>query len=59
MGRIRTVALLFAGDAPAPYGAGPRSDQVGYAFRGGKSAWRIELPSPFYESKLDILEFRR
>jgi hypothetical protein len=32
---------------------------VGYAFRSGPAAWRIELPAPRYESKLDIMEFRR
>ena len=45
---------------PAPaYGIGPESDQVGYAFRTGPSEWRIEFPAPHYESKLDVLEFRR
>ncbi len=48
-----------AGDAAKPYGSGPESDQVGYAFRTGPTAWRIEFPAPYYESKLDILEFRR
>lgn len=47
------------GDMPPPYGAGPRSDQVGYAFRTGKDSWRIEFPEPYYESKLDVLELRR
>jgi hypothetical protein len=46
-------------DAPRPYGSGPQSDQVGYAFRTGPAEWRIEFPAPYYESKLDILEFRR
>lgn len=46
-------------DKPKPYGADRRSDQVGYAFRTGPAEWRIELPAPFFESKLDILEFRR
>ena len=36
-----------------------RSDQFGYAFRTGANEFRIELPAPRYESKLDILEFRR
>lgn len=45
---------------PAPkYGAGPQSDQVGYAFATAPNAWRIEFPAPAYESKLDILELRR
>lgn len=47
-------------DDPAPsYGAGPESDQVGYAYRTGPTEWRIEFPAPFYESKLDILELAR
>lgn len=48
-----------AGETPKPYGAGPATDQVGYVFRTGPKEWRIELPAPYYESKLDILEFRR
>ena len=48
-----------AGDPAKPYGSGPESDQVGYAFRSGPQAWRIEFPAPYYESKLDILEFQR
>lgn len=47
------------GDPIKPYGAGPASDQVGYAFRTGAKEWRVEFPAPYYESKLDILEFRR
>ena len=46
-------------DKPKPYGSGPQSDQIGYAFRDGEAAWRIEFPAPYYESKLDILELRR
>lgn len=46
-------------EAAKPYGSGPESDQVGYAFRTGPQEWRIEFPAPHYESKLDILEFRR
>lgn len=48
-----------SGDPVQPYGAGPQTDQVGYAFRSGPEAWRIELPAPYYESKLDIIEFKR
>ena len=46
-------------EKPKPYGSGAETDQVGYAFRTGPKEWRIELPAPYYESKLDILEFRR
>ena len=42
-----------------PYGSGPETDQVGYAFRAGENWWRIEFPSPKRESKLDILELKR
>jgi hypothetical protein len=48
-----------AGATAKPYASGPESDQVGYAFRTGPQGWRIEFPAPYYESKLDILEFRR
>ncbi|MGE0499452.1 MAG: DUF4893 domain-containing protein [Rhizobiaceae bacterium] len=51
--------FYVAGDPAPAYGAGPATDQVGYAFRSGEETWRIEFPSPYYESKLDILEFRR
>ncbi|MBN9037295.1 MAG: DUF4893 domain-containing protein [Rhizobiales bacterium] len=51
--------LYIAGDAKPAYGASPDSDQVGRAFRSGKDRWRIEFPLPRYESKFDILEFRR
>ena len=44
---------------PASYGSGPESDQAGYAFRTGEAEWHVEFPAPHYESKLDILEFRR
>uniref|UniRef100_UPI0035A89D4B DUF4893 domain-containing protein n=1 Tax=Mesorhizobium sp. LHD-90 TaxID=3071414 RepID=UPI0035A89D4B len=50
---------FVAGERIKPYGAGPESDQVGYVFRTGPSEWRIEFPAPHYESKLDILEFKR
>ena len=46
-------------DAARPYGSGPESDQVGYAFRAGEQSWRIELPAPYYDSKFDVMELRR
>jgi hypothetical protein len=46
-------------DQAKPYGSGPESDQVGYAFRNSATEWRIEFPAPYYESKLDIMEFKR
>lgn len=61
-GDMRLIYLgsfFVAGETPKAYGSGPDTDQVGYAFRTGQAEWRIELPEPRYESKLDILEFRR
>ncbi|MGD9912582.1 MAG: DUF4893 domain-containing protein [Rhizobiaceae bacterium] len=52
-------SFFIEGDKPKPYGSGLETDQVGYAFRTGKAEWRVELPSPYYESKLDIMEFKR
>ena len=58
--RLIFLGAGYVNNDPAPlYGKGPKSDQVGYAFRTGKNEWRIEFPGPYYESKLDILEFRR
>jgi hypothetical protein len=50
---------FVSGEKPKAYGRGPDTDQVGYAFRSGQAEWRIEFPAPRYESKLDIIEFRR
>jgi len=52
-------SFFIEGDPILPYGSGPKTDQVGYAFRTGPKAWRLELPAPFYESNLDIIEFKR
>ncbi|MBO6716491.1 MAG: DUF4893 domain-containing protein [Rhizobiaceae bacterium] len=52
-------SFYIAGEEAPAYGSGPDSDQVGRAFRSGDERWRIEFPAPRYESKLDILEFRR
>ena len=48
-----------SGEKPSAYGKGPQTDEIGYAFRTGPDAWRIEFPAPYYESKLDILELKR
>ncbi|RWO55198.1 DUF4893 domain-containing protein [Mesorhizobium sp.] len=61
-GEKRAIYLgsFFVNNDPAkPYGSGPQSDQVGYAFRNSANEWRIEFPAPYHESKLDILELRR
>lgn len=52
-------AFHVAGQERPRYGAGPESDQVGYALVTGPDAFRIEFPAPYYESKFDILELRR
>lgn len=57
--QIYLGAFFIAGDPKPRYGAGRETDQVGYALRDGQHSWRIEFPAPVYESKLDILEFRR
>jgi hypothetical protein len=61
-GETRMIYLgsfSIAGETPRPYGSGPETDQVGYAFRTGTREWRIEFPAPHNESKLDILQLRR
>ena len=58
--RLAYLGSGYVNDEAAPkYGVGPNSDQVGYAIRTGPAEWRIEFPAPAYESKLDVLEFRR
>lgn len=61
-GEKRAIYLgsAYVNNDPAkPYGSGPQTDQVGYAFRNSAKEWRIEFPAPYYESKLDIIEFKR
>jgi hypothetical protein len=48
-----------AGEKPQRYGEDREANQVGYVFRTGAEAWRIEFPQPIFESKLDILELKR
>ncbi|MGB3501018.1 MAG: DUF4893 domain-containing protein [Mesorhizobium sp.] len=58
--RMTYLGSFAVNDDPFPkYGAGPDTDQAGYAFRIDENRWRIELPAPRYESKLDILELAR
>lgn len=59
---VRLIYLgsgYVTGEKPKAYGKGPATDQIGYAFRTGPAEWRVEFPAPTYESKLDIIEFRR
>lgn len=44
---------------PVKYGAGAKTDEAGYAYRSGKNAFRIEFPAPYYESLLNVMEFKR
>jgi hypothetical protein len=52
-------SFYVKGDSPKPYGSGPETDQFAYAFRTATRSFRLEFPAPYYESKLDIIEFRR
>lgn len=52
-------SFYVGGETPKPYGSGPDTDQFAFAFRTGAKAFRLEFPAPRYESKLDIIEFRR
>ena len=61
-GEKRAIYLgsdYVSGEKAKPYGSGPKTDSVGYAFRTSAKAFRIEFPKPFYESNLDIIELRR
>jgi hypothetical protein len=56
----RTVFLgtLVLGDETAPlrYGLDGSRDMIGYVERIGERRWRLVLPWPRFESKLDIIE---
>lgn len=52
-------SFYVSGETPKPYGSGPDSDQFAYAFRTGPKSFRMEFPAPAYDSKFDIVEFRR
>ncbi len=51
-------ALHYADETPVAYGSDPERDQVGFMFRIGEAAYRLELPLPRFESRFDILELR-
>lgn len=71
-GSQRPVGLLFAdGDAraiflgtlllgderaPLQYGQDAQRDMIGYVQRVGDERWRLVLPSPAFESQLDVIE---
>lgn len=52
-------SFFIAGEKIMPYGSGPDSDQFAYAYRIGPKSFRMEFPAPRYESKMDIIEFKR
>lgn len=56
----RTIFLgtLILGDETSPlrYGLDAKRDMIGYVERIGEKRWRLVMPRPHFESKLDILE---
>jgi hypothetical protein len=52
------VGTLVLGDETAPlrYGVDRNRDMVGYVERIGENRWRLVLPYPGFESKLDVIE---
>lgn len=59
--RARYVGVLQLGQEtrwPA-YGEDPQRDMIGEVRRIGPERWRVALPWPAFESKLDLLELRR
>lgn len=53
------AAAWGSGEGRARYGRDPERDQVGVFERIGASRYRLALPWPRQESKLDLLELRR
>ncbi|MES2987083.1 MAG: DUF4893 domain-containing protein [Pseudomonadota bacterium] len=56
--RMIFLGTLILGDETSPlrYGLDARRDMVGYVERIGEARWRLVLPRPHFESKLDIIE---
>lgn len=56
--RAMFVGTLVLGDETAPlrYGVDHQRDMVGYVERIGEARWRLVLPYPGFESKLDVIE---
>jgi hypothetical protein len=56
----RTIFLgtLVLGDETSPlrYGLDAQRDMIGYVERIGEKRWRLVLPRPHFEAKLDIIE---
>lgn len=50
-------AMAYPGERhPLPYGRAAGRDMIGLVERIGAQRWRVVLPSPRYESQLDLLE---
>ncbi|WP_066724436.1 DUF4893 domain-containing protein [Sphingomonas pituitosa] len=56
--RVIFLGTLEVGDDSAPlrYGLDDRRDLIGYGERIGDKRWRLVLPYPSFESKLDVIE---
>ncbi len=52
------LGTLLLGDerAPLQYGQDAQRDMIGYVQRVGDRRWRLVLPSPAFESQLDVIE---
>ena len=57
--RLTYLGAFHIAGEPTPAYGDPESDLIGIVFRNGPEHWRIELPEPPFESKLDILELKR
>lgn len=57
-GRSIFLGTLILGDETAPlrYGLDPDRDMIGYIERIAARRWRLVLPYPRFESKLDVIE---
>ncbi|WP_294333105.1 DUF4893 domain-containing protein [uncultured Sphingomonas sp.] len=56
--RVTFIGTLEVGDDAAPlrYGLDNKRNLIGYAERIGEKRWRLVLPFPGFESKLDVIE---
>ena len=52
------LGTLILGDETSPlrYGLDEKRDMVGYIERIGEKRWRLALPYPHFESKLDVID---
>ncbi|WHU00995.1 MULTISPECIES: DUF4893 domain-containing protein [unclassified Sphingomonas] len=56
--RSMFIGVMVLGDETAPlrYGVDRKRDMIGYVERIGEKRWRLVLPYPGFESKLDVIE---